>query len=209
MGDLQELQRAIATSWTGNEVYIHLDSPGGNLAEGVEIGKYIRQHGFRTVIPAMSKCMSACFFVFIGGAERKVEAYGKLGVHQFRGFQDFQRFANEVKSETQRTMAQLIEYTRTMGIDIETIQIAVKTPPQDMYIFSQEEMERFGILTQRNFDRSYEAAMQGNASAQFNLGEIYEQGMDIKQNYEEAARWIQKAADQDYARAQCRLGFFT
>jgi len=50
------------------------------------------------------------------------------------------------------------------------------------------------------------AAEQGHASAQLNLGVMYNQGVGVKQNYTEAAKWYQKAADNDNAKAQLNLG---
>jgi len=51
-----------------------------------------------------------------------------------------------------------------------------------------------------------EAAEQGNAVAQFNLGILYEQGQGVSQNYETAAKWYRKAAEQGNAQAQHNLG---
>jgi len=51
------------------------------------------------------------------------------------------------------------------------------------------------------------AAEQGNAFAQFNLGQIYTQGKGVPQDYAEAVKWWRKAAEQGYAGAQYNLGF--
>ena len=50
------------------------------------------------------------------------------------------------------------------------------------------------------------AADQGNASAQFNIGFLYEDGFNVAKDYKEALRWYRKAADQGYADAQCSIG---
>jgi uncharacterized protein len=46
----------------------------------------------------------------------------------------------------------------------------------------------------------------GNAEAQTIVGELYERGVDGNPNYEAAAQWYRRAADQDYRRAQFNLG---
>ena len=51
-----------------------------------------------------------------------------------------------------------------------------------------------------------EAAMQGDAVAQFNLGVVYGEGKGVAQNLEEAVRWYRQAAEQGYAAAQNNLG---
>jgi len=50
------------------------------------------------------------------------------------------------------------------------------------------------------------AAEQGDAEAQYNLGEAYTKGEGIPQDYAEAVKWTRKAAEQDYPRAQYNLG---
>jgi hypothetical protein len=49
-------------------------------------------------------------------------------------------------------------------------------------------------------------ADKGDASAQYNLGTMYEAGQGVTQDYGEAAKWYRKAADQGAARAQNNLG---
>jgi TPR repeat protein len=49
-------------------------------------------------------------------------------------------------------------------------------------------------------------AKQGNASAQFNLGVMYDNGQGVPQDYKEAVRWYRLAADQGNASAQSNLG---
>jgi uncharacterized protein len=49
-------------------------------------------------------------------------------------------------------------------------------------------------------------AEAGYATAQYNLGLMYDNGRGVPQNYVEAARWFRLAADQGYANAQTNLG---
>ena len=49
-------------------------------------------------------------------------------------------------------------------------------------------------------------AEQGEASAQFNLGMMYDNGQGVKQDDVEAVKWYRQAAEQGYAKAQYNLG---
>ena len=49
-------------------------------------------------------------------------------------------------------------------------------------------------------------ADQGDASAQNNLGLMYDKGQGVAQDYAAAVMWFRKAADQGYAIAQAFLG---
>ena len=48
--------------------------------------------------------------------------------------------------------------------------------------------------------------MQGNASAQTNLGNLYYNGQGVTQSYKEALQWYRKAAEKNNASAQFNLG---
>jgi len=50
------------------------------------------------------------------------------------------------------------------------------------------------------------AADQGNEWAQFNLGEMYEEGDGVPEDAAEAVKWYSKVADRDNQWAQHRLG---
>ena len=51
-------------------------------------------------------------------------------------------------------------------------------------------------------------AEQGDADAQFNLGNMYSYGLGVPQDYKEAVKWYRLAAEQGYASAQFHLGTF-
>ena len=52
-----------------------------------------------------------------------------------------------------------------------------------------------------------EAAEQGNAAAQCNLGVCYKNGQGVEKDYNKAVEWYKKSAEQGYARAECSLGY--
>ena len=68
----------------------------------------------------------------------------------------------------------------------------------------------FSNKTKKGLDSIFEsiaqkAAEQGNAVAQFNLGECYRDGEVIKKDETEAAKWYRKAAEQGHAEAQLKF----
>lgn len=50
-----------------------------------------------------------------------------------------------------------------------------------------------------------EAARKGDAAAQYRLGEMYDLGRGVKQDYAQAVRWYRAAAEQGHAQAQFAL----
>jgi len=49
-------------------------------------------------------------------------------------------------------------------------------------------------------------AKDGNASAQYNLGQFYRRGLGVTKDYGEAAMWYLRAAEQGHNKAQYNLG---
>ena len=50
------------------------------------------------------------------------------------------------------------------------------------------------------------AAEQGNASAQYNLGNMYDYGQGVPQDFKEAAKWYRLSAEQGRANSQLNIG---
>ena len=61
-------------------------------------------------------------------------------------------------------------------------------------------------FVKRALNRTRDAADQGRAKAQHNLGNKYRHGEGVARDYAEAAKWYRKAAEQGLAVAQYNLG---
>ena len=66
-----------------------LDSPGGELAEAIELGRKIAEYGFATVVGPEAECLSACVLALAGGsylsgAPANIVVYSgaRVGLHQ-------------------------------------------------------------------------------------------------------------------------------
>jgi len=71
-----------------------INSPGGNLMQGIKLGKSIRAHDFRTDVGrpnsnppgrdyTSGECYSACTLAYVGGHFRFLQAGSHFGVHRF------------------------------------------------------------------------------------------------------------------------------
>jgi len=70
-------------------------------------------------------------------------------------------------------------------------------------------MYRRGLVVPRDDAKAVrwyrKSADQGNASAQYLLGVMYDGGRGVTENHSEAVRWYRKAADQGHAFAQDQI----
>jgi hypothetical protein len=63
------------------QAVVYLDSPGGELVPGIEIGKLVRERGYATVVLEQSTCNSACALIWLAGTPRYLQGSGNLGFH--------------------------------------------------------------------------------------------------------------------------------
>jgi hypothetical protein len=72
---------AFAEVANGDNITVHLDSPGGNLGASLRIGQLIRSKQYGTVVPAGAVCASGCAFVWVSGVRRELGKGAWLLVH--------------------------------------------------------------------------------------------------------------------------------
>jgi len=63
------------------EAIVNLNSPGGSLLSGIQIGTIIRLRAFSTVVKGNSVCASACAYAWLAGVQRYAENSSKIGFH--------------------------------------------------------------------------------------------------------------------------------
>lgn len=83
-GDANRIARALKRHPDTSE--IHLNSGGGNSAEGMQIGLVLRNSGRVVVVNRNSECASACTVAFLGGKLRRIDNGAKFQVHIYSGF---------------------------------------------------------------------------------------------------------------------------
>jgi hypothetical protein len=91
-GDVERLRAFVAAnSQRVPSLLTVLDSPGGDLDEALRLAQAVRDLRFYVMVPPGFHCVSACFFIYVGAAQRdawgmdtKGEPAQTLGVHRPR-----------------------------------------------------------------------------------------------------------------------------
>ena len=151
--------------WKGG--LLVLNSKGGSVVSALAMGRIIREQGMATMVKPGDICMSACAYLFLGGDERFAPKGAALGMHRFR-FGNDDADKKTLTNEAQSLSGALIEYFVEMGISPEALAVAMRAAPEDMYVFSQEEMQSYRITYEH--DQSTAAKSCIPASFQDPLG---------------------------------------
>ncbi len=124
-----------------------LDSPGGSVADALAIGRTLREAGLETEVGAGAVCLSACPYMLAGGAARRVDPDGFVGVHQHYFGESGVQPAFMAVEDVQRGQARVMVHLDAMGVDPLLMQHAMTTAPDEIYVLLPEELERYALIT--------------------------------------------------------------
>lgn len=131
-----------------------LDSPGGSVVDALAIGSLIHEKGLATRVAAGSLCASSCPIVFASGKVRMASQEAAIGVHQIYAAalsgdpQNALRVAGTAMSDAQSTTAEIMGHLTKTGVDPALWLHALETPPDQLYYFTPEEMQRLKLVTE-------------------------------------------------------------
>ncbi|WP_423068154.1 peptidoglycan-binding protein [Devosia sp. CN2-171] len=117
---------------------VALNSPGGAVDSALKVAFEISKRGLTTYVPRDMGCYSACAYIFFAGTGRQVE--GELGVHQISA-----EIADLVLAQT--TLGDVLDALQQFGVRQPVISHMLRTPPDDMYVFSTAELDELGIVS--------------------------------------------------------------
>ena len=118
---------------------IHLDSPGGRLAEARSLRQVIQLRGLNTY--TSKGCFSACAHAFLAGTTRVIASDARLGFHQAH-------FPGSSPKSALRIMKEEESYFLSRGVTSSFIKKAFSTPSEKMWTPSPEELLSAHVVTQ-------------------------------------------------------------
>jgi len=166
---------------TRGKVAVWLNSPGGNLFAGMQLGRVIRKHGAsthiidsRTLRPG--ECYSACSLAFLGGVSRFNDNGARYGVHRA----SVAGAAVRDRDLGQDLSAVIESYIREMGVDDRLFDLWVKAGPDEMYILSRREARELGVVNDGRMPPEWSVAalpggsrLEGKQSTPSGTGNVF------------------------------------
>jgi hypothetical protein len=155
-GDTYELQVYIAGLSKKPNIVAYLNSGGGNLREGMRLGRFFFQNKIETVVESKTQCASACGLAFLGGRDeagkprRTKASTGGVGFHSFsREFDKDKNYsADDLKTVvqiTQNQVAVVAEYLKAVNADLDLLRIMLRAQSNDMNYLSNDDALTFNI----------------------------------------------------------------
>lgn len=144
------------------ELIFSLNSPGGDVAAAMELGRFLRARRAETRVMYTDRCESACVLVLAGGAKRNVwdaeppadDEITEIGIHRpatrsegvvEHTADDYAQLYGEVESAIGR-------YLDEMRIDPGLLRAMAKVPIEDVRYLTAREVRDFGL---HGYDPAY------------------------------------------------------
>jgi hypothetical protein len=138
-GDLIGIDVTEFKSKTGalSNAVVWLQSDGGSVVAGIEIGEVIRLKGFATFVPDRARCASACALAWLGGSPRYMAARARIGFHAAYNATSGQ--------ETGVGNALVGAYLTRIGLPYSAVIYITQASPRSMTWLSLADAKRQGI----------------------------------------------------------------
>ncbi len=130
---------------------VYLNSPGGSLFGGMELGRLFRKYGFNTSVGKLlangehssegSFCYSSCTLAFLGGHFRYVSEDTLYGVHRFYSEQP----AEDAEAMAQVASAAIISYLSEMDVPSGFFVEMTKAGSDSLQMLSFNQMLELGV----------------------------------------------------------------
>jgi hypothetical protein len=139
---------AALQSLKGQAVLIVMNSPGGSLIAGMQLGRVIRKAGAMTTLGTWTKqtpgeCYSACALAFLGGAFRFDEPGSSYGVDRVSSAAG--PGTNNLESG-QGVFAAITNYVREMDVDPGLLNLIASTGAGEIRQLSPQERIDLGVV---------------------------------------------------------------
>lgn len=122
-----------------DQALVILNSGGGNLHTGLEIGRAIHLRGFATAIPSNALCASACALTWLAGSPRLLEEDSGVGFHAAY------RLVDGKASESGAANALVGAYLNQLGLTDKAVVYVTSAPPEGVEWLTAQTAAAVGI----------------------------------------------------------------
>jgi hypothetical protein len=117
---------------------IFLNSPGGAVIDGLNIGLTIRHKAYATAVADSDMCASICGMIWLAGSPRLLTTNSKIGFHAASRVADGQ--------ESGEANALIGAYVSNLGLSYDAVQYLTEKPPGDMNWLHPSDATKVGIV---------------------------------------------------------------
>jgi len=149
----------------GKDITVVMNSSGGSLLGGLELGRIIKRNGLDTHIGRIEipnkggkslisgQCASACAYAFLGGRRRSKEADSKYGLHQVSSTSNAVISINKAIRGTQDIIAGISKYIEEMGASLNIVTVATRASAESIHWVDDTNLSLLKIINSDNLNK--------------------------------------------------------
>jgi len=157
-GDLYKLQRKYRSLSKQRQTIVVFNSNGGELKEGLKIGRFLKDNRIGSAVRKNSICASSCALAFLGGRSKSgsklmiLPHSSRLGFHAF-----YYKNGNYVRlNKVQKDLSSLFSYTSYVGAPNYLMSKMFDTSSKKMYWVNRRDRRALNLksgLNRLNFSK--------------------------------------------------------
>jgi hypothetical protein len=168
-GTTDRLQTFLTSHKVPYSSSINLNSDGGSLAEGIKLGRLIRQSQFFTYVGRSGdkiydiksgECYSACALAFLGGVFRFNHKGSLYGVHRFYSSPTTETITSD---NAQIISAAIIEYIQAMGVNPSLFTFMTQAGSNEIKLLSDKEQLHLNVVDNGKSPTTWTMESKGGA----------------------------------------------
>ena len=150
-GDTARLKHFLARTYyafLSSASYVNLDTPGGNVAEAMEMATLFRQLLVKVRVQPPARCVSACFLLYVAAPNRTAsgEPNHAIGIHRpyFSSAQTSQMSPADAEAAHSAAFFRMRKWLQDNIVPQDLIDKLIARPSTDVYWLSANDIERLG-----------------------------------------------------------------
>lgn len=146
--DFDLLRRMIEPRLAINNTFrwFFLNSPGGDVATAMKIGRYIRWLEFDTIVNSNARCLSSCVFILASGLSKNVEGTNIIGIHRPFGTSVGSVSREDATRKYREMTTEIYAYFSEMNIPQSLPEEMLRIPPEEMRMLTFDQTVQFGLV---------------------------------------------------------------
>lgn len=131
LGDFRKFENVVRQiEVPGQQITITLNSPGGNVSAGLDIGRLVNNKKMKTHVDETTECSSICAAIWIAGVPRSATFTSLIGFHA--------AFDPQTHEEHGQANATLGAYYAKIGLSDEAIRYLTAAGPNEAIYLTRE-----------------------------------------------------------------------
>jgi hypothetical protein len=143
------LESLITEQHLPDRTMVHLNSPGGSLYGGMELGRVLRRHKMGVNVGGRkggADCISACTLAYMGGLFRWIPTGAHYGIHRF--FNNKGVAVEDPIAEAQLVSGDIAAYLHEMGINPEFLTKMSRIASENYLVLDMPTLQALSIVNE-------------------------------------------------------------